>query len=169
MITPRGQVKVLDFGLAKRTLLQESMEDDDTQIPTQPGLVMGTIQYMSPEQALGKVVDHRSDVFSFGVVLYEMATGRLPFIGATAIETLNHIINSSPPAISDFNPDIPQALSRTIEKCLEKTVERRFKNASDLLNDLRAQLVIHAVPSSSAVSVRNNLPQQLTRFVGRGR
>ncbi|PYS24780.1 MAG: hypothetical protein DMG11_23905, partial [Acidobacteria bacterium] len=89
MITPRGQAKVLDFGLAKRTVLEDALSEDVTiRERTLPGLLVGTIAYMSPEQALTQTVDHRSDLFSLGVVLYEMATGRIPFAGITAMETI---------------------------------------------------------------------------------
>jgi len=96
MVTPRGRVKVLDFGLAKVVgpVADGKVGSDSelaTRVKTTPGVVMGTVNYMSPEQALGREVDHRSDIFSFGVVLYQMATGRLPFFGETVTETIDHI------------------------------------------------------------------------------
>src|SRR5262249_12498445 len=104
MITPRGQVKILDFGLAKQ-VIPESLQGSkiDTRSLTEPGLVLGTLQYMSPEQALGKRIDHRSDIFSFGVVLYQMATGRLPFQGETSGQILARLISEAPDAIARFN------------------------------------------------------------------
>ena len=165
MITPRGQAKVLDFGLAKRTVLEDAFSEAVTiRERTLPGLLVGTIAYMSPEQALAQTVDHRSDLFSIGVVLYEMATGRIPFTGATAMETINRIINTEPESIVGLNPNIPSGLERIIMKCLEKKVERRFQSARDLLNDLRK-----AEPDTEprAEPPQSNLPEQLTRFIGR--
>ncbi len=134
MLTPRGHVKVLDFGLAK---LEAPTGGDETQLITGAGVVMGTVAYMSPEQALGRAVDHRTDLFSLGVVLYEMAAGRLPFAGATPSETMARILGSQPESIARFNYEIPEALDRIVRKCLEKDRERRYQSARDLLVDLR--------------------------------
>jgi two-component system, LytTR family, response regulator len=134
MLTPRGHVKVLDFGLAK---LETSHGVQETQVMTSAGVVMGTVAYMSPEQALGRDVDHRTDLFSLGVVLYEMATGRLPFTGATPSETMARILNSQPEAMARFNYDVPEALDRGVRKCLEKDRERRYQSARELLVDLK--------------------------------
>ncbi len=134
MLTPRGHVKVLDFGLAK---LEAPTGGDETQLMTGAGVVMGTVAYMSPEQALGRAVDHRTDLFSLGVVLYEMAAGRLPFAGATPSETMARILGSQPESIARFNYEIPEALDRIVRKCLEKDRERRYQSARDLLVDLR--------------------------------
>jgi two-component system, LytTR family, response regulator len=134
MLTPRGHVKVLDFGLAK---LEAPKDGDETQLMTDIGVVMGTVAYMSPEQALGREVDHRTDLFSLGVVLYEMAAGRLPFAGATPSETMARILGSQPEAMARFNYEIPEALDRIVRKCLEKDRERRYQSARDLLVDLR--------------------------------
>jgi two-component system LytT family response regulator len=133
MLTPRGHVKVLDFGLAKL----ETPNRDDTQVMTTAGVVMGTVAYMSPEQALGRGVDHRTDLFSLGVVLYEMATARLPFPGATASETMARILGSQPDAIARFNYDVPEGLERVVRKCLEKDRERRYQSARELVVDLK--------------------------------
>src|SRR5205814_6415699 len=107
LLTPRGDVKILDFGLAKR--VDEVRAHDATTEGglTDAGLVIGTAAYMSPEQALGQPVDHRSDLFSFGVVLYELLTGRLPFMGKTTMELLNAIINQAAPPIPRFNDQVP--------------------------------------------------------------
>jgi serine/threonine-protein kinase len=138
MLTTRGQVKVLDFGLAK--ILSSSESPGVTEVPTQlkttPGLVIGTLPYMSPEQALGQEIDHRSDIFSLGVVLYEMATGRLPFSGKTAPETISLITSAQPVAAARFNYDLPTEFDRIIRKCLEKDRERRYQSATDLVVDL---------------------------------
>jgi eukaryotic-like serine/threonine-protein kinase len=138
VVTPRGQAKLLDFGLAKLRLSieQEKLTDASTQMKTAPGVVMGTVMYMSPEQALGQVVDHRSDIFSMGALLYEMATGRLPFQGSTATEIIDHIAHAQPEAISRFNYNVPADLERIIRKCLEKDKERRYQSARELLVDL---------------------------------
>src|ERR1700689_3419792 len=134
MLTPRGYVKVLDFGLAKLETLKNL---EDTEVMTGTGVVMGTVAYMSPEQALGRDVDHRTDLFSLGVVLYEMATARLPFPGATTSETIARILGSQPDAIARFNYDIPEGLDRVVRKCLEKDRDSRYQSARDLLVDLK--------------------------------
>jgi two-component system LytT family response regulator len=133
MLTPRGHIKVLDFGLAKL----ETPNRDETQVMTSAGVVMGTVAYMSPEQALGRDVDHRTDLFSLGVALYEMATARLPFPGTTPSETMALILGSQPDAIARFNYDVPDGLDRVVRKCLEKDRERRYQSARDLLVDLK--------------------------------
>jgi len=139
MLTPRGYVKVLDFGLAKleTTHGQDQTHHDETQLITNAGVVMGTVAYMSPEQALGRALDHRTDLFSLGVVLYEMATGRLPFSGATVSETMALLLHSQPEALARFNYDIPEGLERVVRKCLEKDRERRYQTARELLVDLK--------------------------------
>ena len=139
MVTARGQVKVLDFGLAKvasATAAGAGM-DQPTASKTDPAIVMGTVQYMSPEQALGRDVDQRSDVFSLGVVLYEMATGRLPFAGGTTTETIEQISHAEPAAIGRFNYTLPTELERIVRKCLEKDRGRRYQSARDLMVDLQ--------------------------------
>ncbi len=135
MLTPRGYVKVLDFGLAK--VEKNATKSDDTQLLTSAGVVLGTMEYMSPEQVLGRDVDHRTDIFSLGVVLYEMATGRLPFSGANATETMARILQTQPDAMARFNYEIPEELERTIRKCLEKDRERRYQSVRELLVDLK--------------------------------
>jgi serine/threonine protein kinase/tetratricopeptide (TPR) repeat protein len=138
MLTPRGQVKVLDFGLAKvsRPESQAVTSDTNTVAKTEIGVVMGTVRYMSPEQVLGREVDHRTDIFSLGVVLYEMATGRLPFSGPSATEMMDRILHAQPEAIADFNRDAPAELERIVRKCLEKDRERRYQSTHELLIDL---------------------------------
>ncbi|HYL35746.1 MAG TPA: protein kinase [Bryobacteraceae bacterium] len=134
MLTRRGHVKVLDFGLAK---LQSAPDRQETQLMTSAGMVLGTVAYMSPEQALGREVDYRTDIFSLGAVLYEMATGRLPFTGANAQETMARVLHSQPDAIARFNYDAPEELDRVVRKCLEKDRERRYQSARELLVDLK--------------------------------
>ncbi len=139
IITPRGIAKVLDFGLAKvaeprGSALETQME---TRVLSAAGTLLGTVEYMSPEQALGRPVDHRTDLFSLGVVLYQMATGRLPFQGSNASETIARILDDSPAAMARFNYDVPEDLDRIVRKCLEKDRERRYQSARDLMVDLK--------------------------------
>ena len=139
IITPRGSAKVLDFGLAKVAeprgpALGTQME---TRALSAAGALIGTVEYMSPEQALGRPVDHRTDLFSLGVVLYQMATGRLPFEGSNPSETIARILDDSPAAMARFNYDVPEDLDRIVRKCLEKDRERRYQSARDLMVDLK--------------------------------
>ena len=127
MLTERSQAKVLDFGLAKIARPQSIDSNISTLAKTQSGVVMGTVPYMSPEQALGREIDHRSDIFSLGVVLYEMATGRLPFVGSSTSDTLDRILHAQPDAMARFNYDVPAELERIVRKCLEKERERRYQ------------------------------------------
>jgi len=139
MINARGHVTVLDFGLAK--FIAEPKDSSSSQIATQfmtsGGVVLGTVSYMSPEQALGHEVDHRSDVFSLGVVLYRMATGKLPFTGATAQETLARILQAQPEAMARLNYDLPEEFERVVRKCLDKDRDRRYQSARELQIDLK--------------------------------
>jgi tetratricopeptide (TPR) repeat protein len=139
MVTARGQAKVLDFGLARRQapLDDQARTETATQGHTAFGVVLGTVQYMSPEQALGRIVDHRSDIFSFGIVLYQMAARRRPFGGASAIETIDQIIHAEPEAISSADAGIPAELERIVRRCLEKDRERRYQSARELMEDLK--------------------------------
>jgi non-specific serine/threonine protein kinase len=171
MRTSRGQVKVLDFGIAKTAPSEGSAGGDGPTISgaqTAVGFVIGSVPYMSPEQVLGRAVDRRSDLFSLGVALYEMATGRPPFAGATPIETMDRILHAQPEAISRINPDVPAALQRLIGTCLEKDAARRYQTARELLIDLR-QLQRHLARTSFDEHLRHNLPAQLTSFIGRDR
>lgn len=137
VITPRGRVKVLDFGLAKVERGWEPSSEFETQLKTDPGVIIGTVPYMSPEQARGKDVDNRTDIWSLGVLMYQMATGRLPFISASAPEMIDRISNSDPRPISQYNDDVPAELERIIRKCLEKERGRRYQSAGELLVDLK--------------------------------
>src|SRR5262245_259877 len=159
MLTLRGQVKVLDFGLAKiaRPKEQAVASDISTAAKTNPGVVMGTVPYMSPEQALGREVDHRSDLFSLGILLYEMATGRLPFAGANTSETLDRILHSQPDAMARFNYDVPAELERIVRKCLEKDRERRYQSARELFIDLKNLKRDSASTAPPAVKAVNSM------------
>ena len=170
MITPRGQTKVLDFGVAKRTTLAEPLARDSESNLTRTGVLVGTMPYMSPEQCLGDTVDARSDLFSLGVVLYEMATGRLPFAGSSSYETMRRILHFDPEPVRNLNPAISPGLERLVAQCLEKRPENRIQSAAELsrsLQVLQTGTAAQAFPRPD--SAKHNLPHQLTRFVGRRR
>jgi len=133
------RVKVLDFGLAK--LREEAAADGETTTTAAlsgEGRILGTVAYMSPEQAEGKSVDARSDLFSLGTVLYEMATGERPFTGDTSISELSAILRDTPKSVTDLRADLPKEFARIIRQCLQKDPEERYQTAKDLRNQLRA-------------------------------
>ena len=138
MVTNEGHVKVLDFGLAKDVRAANGGDltlTSDSQ--TQIGVVMGTPAYMSPEQAAGRLLDHRTDIFSLGVVLHEMATGRRPFEGTSSAELVSAILRDTPPSVIDARPDLPSDLARIIRRCLEKDPSHRVQTARDVSNEFR--------------------------------
>jgi eukaryotic-like serine/threonine-protein kinase len=138
VITPRGQVKVLDFGLAKLTDTsgRQGVSDAESEL-TRTGAVMGTPSYMSPEQARGERVDHRSDVFSLGVVIYEMASGELPFKGKSQAETMNAVITEPHTPAAELNEELPEGLSAAIDRALSKDPASRYQSMEEMLLDLR--------------------------------
>jgi Tol biopolymer transport system component len=141
MLADDGRVKVLDFGLAKLRAEQALAPDDVTRLPasstlTGEGRILGTVAYMSPEQAEGKPVDPRSDIFSLGVMLHEMGTGDRPFQGDTNVSIISAILKDTPSTITDLNPRLPTGLARIVRRCLAKDPSRRYQSATDLRNDL---------------------------------
>ncbi|HUL77562.1 MAG TPA: protein kinase [Vicinamibacteria bacterium] len=150
-LTRDGVVKILDFGLARQTVVGD---EEDTHSPTLtrdtgPGVVLGTVAYMSPEQARGETVDHRSDLFALGSVLYEMLSGHRAFQKDTAAETMTAILREDPPPAADPGRSIPPALDRIVRHCLEKRPEQRFQSASDIAFDLQGNLALSGPESGS--------------------
>ena len=139
MVTEDGRVKLLDFGLAKSLAPRESDPDGMTLTRgTAAGTLLGTPGYMAPEQALGKEVDVRADIFALGVVLYEMATGRSPFRGGTLAAFFDSLLHEAPPSPTTANPALPHGLVRVLDKALQKDPERRYASARELVADLKA-------------------------------
>lgn len=156
MVREDGYVKVLDFGLAKLTEINQTDSEEQTKklVKTNPGVVMGTVAYMSPEQARGKNTDARSDVFSFGIMLYEMLTGKMPFLGETMTDTLSSIISTEPQPITTIAPHLPKELQRIVQKTLRKKRDLRYQTTQDLLvdlKDLRDELQLEAKLEQTAV------------------
>jgi len=163
IIVAGNRVKVLDFGIAKQVgIVGATSSDTPTAFVTQQGMILGTIHYMSPEQALGKTIDGRADVFSLGVVLYEMATGRRPFGGETITETMTQIIRDDPAEPVSVNPGISPGLNEIIQRCLRKNAAERF-TAAELVTALDAQIGrAKTAPYTNANAVTAATPTLLT-------
>ncbi len=149
MLTPQGHVKVMDFGLAKQVTPVEGQDQEITTALTQQGSSLGTVPYMSPEQVRGQEVDTRSDIFSFGVVLYEMLTGVNPFKGDTSVDTSHAIVGETPPPLTRYTEDIPALLQHTVKKMLAKEPDRRYQLIHDVRIDL-SEVIDDIVASSTA-------------------
>ncbi len=153
MLTEGGRLKVLDFGLARRevaTGLTDESALPTERLLTRTGQVMGTPHYMSPEQVEALPADHRSDLFSLGVILHQMAVGARPFEGASPVSVMSAILTQKPPPVSELRPELPRALARIIHHCLEKKPERRFQTALDLRNELERLAEELTAPDAAA-------------------
>src|SRR5437016_9495024 len=176
-VTKDARVKILDFGIAKLTQADRSRSQTDIptrRVDTGPGVVLGTVGYMSPEQVRGQAVDHRSDIFSLGAILYEMLSGRRAFHGESAADTMSAILKEDPPDLSDTNQSVSPALERLVNHCLEKDLESRFHSASDLAFALEAisgasgashQTIAAITSLSSRERIRKQLPWIVAAFL----
>ena len=167
-VTKDGRVKILDFGLAK-LVGGDMLTEGETNTAglakgTDAGKVLGTVGYMSPEQVRAQPVDHRSDIFSFGAVLYEMLSGKRAFRGASAVETMNAILKEDPPPLTETNRQLPPGLERIVSHCLEKSPEERFQSARDIAFDLE-QLAGSSTTAVAALSGHRALRLRLPVFV----
>jgi eukaryotic-like serine/threonine-protein kinase len=149
MVNDEGWVKVLDFGLAKDVNAEAAGDHTITSADlTKAGAVMGTPAYMSPEQISGRPLDHRTDIFSLGVVMHEMATGRRPFAGSSSAELISAILRDTPPPVTDLRPDLPATLTQLIHRCMEKKPDDRVQTAREVANQLRE--IANKTPASGS-------------------
>ena len=163
MVDEEGRVKILDFGLAK--LQPEAGVPEVSQLATEAltgqGVVMGTAPYMSPEQIEAGPIDHRSDIFSLGIILYEMATGRRPFKGDSAPALMSSILRDKPPSVTATREELPRQLGRIVRHCLEKDPNKRFQTARDIhyeLEELRRELELEITPAETGLSAASPVP-----------
>ena len=157
-VTKDGRIKILDFGLAK--VMQPKEQATNAATLTMPGVAMGTVGYMSPEQVRGLATDHRTDIFAFGAILYEMTMGKRAFERSTSADTMSAILNEEPKPLSELAPDTPLALQRVILRCLEKNPEQRFQSASDLAFALQALSDSVTAAPTSADSISSAAQRQ---------
>jgi serine/threonine protein kinase/tetratricopeptide (TPR) repeat protein len=162
MVTHDARVKILDFGLAKNIAAPSATDATITSAETQIGVVMGTPAYMSPEQISARPVDHRTDIFSLGVVLHEMCTGRRPFTGQSSAELTSAILRDDPPSLADSRSDLPADLARIVRRCLEKDPVHRLQTARDVSNELRdiarTQILSHSAPTPASPTRATAVP-----------
>jgi serine/threonine protein kinase len=164
IVTPRGQAKVMDFGLARLAAGTDGADAETQNALTAPDAVIGTVPYMSPEQVKGDPIDARSDIFSFGVTLYEAATGQRPFASGSPAATASAILTHEPPPLARFSADVPEELQRIVGKCLEKDRERRYQSAADLVVDLEhLRRETQSQPSPATAASIGATPRQRTR------
>jgi len=166
MLDSRENVKIVDFGLARQHwAIGPDANRLSTEANTRTGTILGTFPYMSPEQALGKTVDHRSDIFSFGIVLYEMATGRHPFYATTPTATLAQIITTQPDSPARINSKLLPEMNHLIEKCMRKSADDRYQSLADLIVDLQRMMEVpHGQRAEHTLSQKEYL---MTRGVAR--
>jgi serine/threonine protein kinase len=170
MVTDDGRVKVLDFGLAK--LAESEHEDEATQLMTQAGMILGTVPYMSPEQVQGKEVDSRSDIFSLGVLLFEMTTGNRPFGGDNPASVISAILKEQPPSVTRLKVELPNHLGRIVRRCLEKQPQRRYQSAREVhleLDGLEREVAISesvqgVSPAAVEEAARESRPRATTQL-----
>ena len=167
MVSNEGRVKVLDFGLAKDiravNLSDATMTSDSR---TQVGVVMGTPAYMSPEQTSGRPLDHRTDIFSMGVLLHEMATGRRPFEGTSPAELVSSILRDNPPSVTDVRPELPSDLARIVRRCLEKDPRHRLQTARDVSNEFRDLVRTTSRPTPPSASTAHAMAARSSSAAG---
>src|SRR5437899_1331900 len=175
-VTNDGRVKILDFGLAKLTGAGDGTQSQ-TEVPTRrvdtdPGMVMGTMGYMSPEQLKGQRADHRSDIFSFGAILYELLSGKRAFRGDSIAETMSAILREDPPDLSETNKTVSPALERVLRHCLEKNPAERFHSARDLafaIETLSGSATISGQTATMPTITESSTAVGLSRWLGNGR